>query len=228
MTHQLYQPNTNEDYRNRIFNGDATQQLKKLPADSIDLVLTDVPYLIGYRDRLGRTVANDTNPDGVLPSFPEMYRVLKNDSYAIIFCGWSAIDQFSTAWTQAGFRTVGQIFWKKPYASSKWHTEARHESAWLLAKGRPAKPAHPVSDVQEWTYSGNRFHPTEKSIEVLKPVIEAYSNKGDIVLDPFAGSGGTCVAASLKGRDYIGIELEKEYCEHTKRRLAGVSSYRAK
>ncbi len=227
MTNHNTIPTSDEArFRNRIVQGDSTQQLRKMPDGSVDLIVTDVPYLIGYRDRSGRSVANDENPDGVLPSIPEMYRVLKDKRYALIFCGYSAIDRFSAAWASAGFNAVGQIFWRKSYAPSKWFTECRHESAWLLAKGRPAKPDNPVSDVMEWTYSGNRFHPTEKSVEVIKPLIEAYSTAGDLVLDPFAGSGSTCVAAALTGRDYTGIELENDYCRNAIRRLDGVARFR--
>lgn len=213
---------------NRIIHGEASAQLAQMPDHSIDLILTDPPYLVGYRDRDGRTVANDQNPDGVLPAFPEMYRVLRDDSYMILFCGGTAIDRFSAAWTQAGFRTVGQIVWAKSYASSVWHTERRHESAWLLAKGYPARPAAPLSDVQEWTYSGNRAHPTEKAVEILTPLVRAYSKPGAVVLDPFSGSGSTSVAAALTGRSYIGVELEERYCDHARNRIAGVMRYRSK
>jgi len=125
---------------NRIIHGDAVNQLAQMPDSSVDLIITDPPYLVGYRDRTGREIANDRNPDGVLPAIGEMARVLKSDSYMVVFCGWVAIDRFSNAWAEAGLRSVGQIFWRKSYASRTWHTECRHESAWLLAKGRPAKP----------------------------------------------------------------------------------------
>lgn len=210
----------------RIIHGDATAELAKLPDNSIDLIITDPPYLVGYRDRDGRSIANDRNPDAVLPAIAEMARVLSDGSYMILFCGWVAIDQFSKAWTDAGLRTVGQIFWQKSYASRTWHTECRHESAWLLAKGRPAKPEAPVSDVREWVYSGNRFHPTEKAVDILTPLIRAYSKQGDTILDPFSGSGSTSVAAALTGRNSIGIELEERYCTYARNRLAGVSRYR--
>lgn len=114
---------------NRIIHGEAAEQLSQMPDQCIDLIITDPSYLVGYRDRDGRTIANDQNPDGVLPAFPEMARILRDNRYMILFCGWRAIDQFSTAWTQAGLRTVGQIFWRKDYTSSAWHTECRHESA---------------------------------------------------------------------------------------------------
>ena len=92
----------------------------------------------------------------------------------------------------------------------------------MLAKGRPPKPDRPLADVREWEYSGNRVHPTEKAVGILTPLIRSFSRPGELVLDPFAGSGSTCVAAALSGRRYCGIELEERYCEHACRRLEGV------
>ena len=210
----------------QIIQGDATPTLQTLPSASIDLIITDPPYLVSYRDRSGRTLANDDAPEAVLPAIAEMYRVLKDGSYCIMFCGWSAIAQFSQAWEHAGFRTVGQIVWCKSYASRTWHTECRHESAYMLAKGYPAKPVAPISDVQEWQYSGNRHHPTEKAVGILTPLVRAYSKAGSIILDPFSGSGSTSVAAALNGRRYIGVELEERYCTLARARLDGVLRYR--
>ena len=210
---------------NRIIHGEAATQLAQMSDQYIDLIITDPPYLVGYRDRHGRSIANDENPDAVLPAFPQMARVLRNNRYMILFCGWSAIDQFSATWTSAGLRTVGQIFWDKSYTSSSWHTECRHESAWLLAKGFPAKPSMPVSDVQEWACSGNRNHPTEKAVNILAPLVRAYSKPGDVVLDPFSGSGSTSVAAALNNRRYLGIELDEGYCQHARNRIIGVMRY---
>lgn len=91
--------------------------------------------------------------------------------------------------------------------------------SWRRA-GLPCRPA-PISDVQPWRYSGNHSHPTEKSVDTLRPLVEAFSKPGDTVLDPFSGSGSSLVAAALLGRNYVGIELEARYCELARRRLAG-------
>jgi len=210
---------------NQIIHGDAISTLSAFPNQSVDLIITDPPYLVNYRDRQGRTIANDDAPDCVLPALAEMYRVLKDDSYCFLFCGWSAIAQFSRAWEEAGFSTVGQIVWQKSYASRVWHTESRHEAAYVLAKGQPQKPVAPVSSIQEWEYTGNKAHPTEKAVGILSPLVKAYSKPGDIVLDPFSGSGSTSVAAALAGRRYIGIELEGRYCTTARTRLEGVARY---
>ena len=70
-----------------------------------------------------------------------------------------------------------------------------------------------------WEYSGNRYHPTEKPVSSLRPLIECFTQPGDIVLDPFGGSGSTCVAAAQCGRRWIGIELLEEYHAAGLRRL---------
>jgi adenine-specific DNA-methyltransferase len=137
------------------------------------------------------------------------------------------VDAFFAAWKSAGFAPVGHIVFSKSYASSQRFVRYQHESAYVLAKGRPEMPAEPISDVQAWRYSGNRSHPTEKSVDTLRPIVEAFSRRGDVVLDPFAGSGSSLVAAALLGRNYLGIELEPKYCDLARRRLAGVARYQA-
>ncbi len=213
-------------FRNRIIQGDCTQVLQTLPGESVDLVVTDPPYLVNYRDRTGRRIAGDDTPEMVLPCFPELYRVLKPHSFCICFYGWNKIDLFMTAWKDAGFAPVGHLVWHKDYASRVGYLRACHEQAYLLAKGRPRRPGEPISDVQPWEYSGNKWHPTEKAVSVIKPLIESFSRPGDLVLDPFAGSGSTAVVAAFAGRDYLGIELERKYCNHARRRLDGIARYR--
>lgn len=210
---------------NQIVQGDCTRVLPTLPSESIDLVLTDPPYGVRYRDRSGRTITNDDSLANVLGAFPDIHRVLKPDTLCICFYGWNRISAFFDAWTTAGFRPVGHIVWHKSYPSSTTFLKACHEQAYVLAKGRPQKPVRPIEDVQAWEYTGNRSHPTEKAVSILKPLIESFSRPGQLILDPFSGSGSTAVAAALSGRHYLGIELEPEYCALARKRLAGVDRY---
>lgn len=211
-------------YTDQILCGEAASLLSSCQAESVDLVVTDPPYLVGYKDREGRTLLNDDNPQGVLPVYEQLFRVLKDNSYCISFYGWNAIAAFSQAWEQAGFRTIGHIVWPKSYTSKAGHMQYRHESAFVLAKGFPRKPDNPISDVQSWVYSGNRAHPTEKAVGILAPLIRSFSRPGDLVLDPFSGSGSTAVAAALNDRRYLAIELEERYCTLARKRLAGVAT----
>lgn len=207
-------------YLNQIHLGDCTHVMQAIPSNSVDLIVTDPPYLVNYRDRTGRTIAGDIKHDWLEPAFAEMYRVLRPHSFAISFYGWNHVDKFMTAWRKAGFRIVGHFVFAKHYASRKGFTEARHECAYLLAKGNPRTPPHALPDVLPWgKYTGNKLHPTQKPVEILRALIKAYSNIGDVVLDPFAGSGSTLLSAQQLRRSWIGIEMDATYHQSAVNRL---------
>jgi site-specific DNA-methyltransferase (adenine-specific) len=136
------------------------------------------------------------------------YGVLKDECFCVSFYGWNKIDLFMAAWRAAGFRIVGHVVFRKAYASSVRFMRYEHEQAYLLAKGDPSPPVRPISDVIDWTYTGNRLHPTQKPTEALEPLIAAFCEPHGLVLDPFCGSGSTLVAARRIGRNFIGIELD--------------------
>lgn len=204
-----------------ILHGDCTRLMRRIPYRSIDFILTDPPYVTHYRSRDGRTVANDDNDSWLAPAFAEMYRVLKTGGFCVSFYGWSKADLFIAAWRAAGFRIVGHIVFRKRYASSSRYLRYEHEQAYLLAKGEPTPPPAPIPDVIDFAYTGNHLHPTQKPVETLTPLIEAFSNPGDLVLDPFCGSGSTLVAAHQLGRRFLGIELDPAHCETARTRLCG-------
>jgi adenine-specific DNA-methyltransferase len=167
---------------NEVILGNCVEVLRTLPSDSVDLVVTDPPYLANFRDRLGRTLANDDKPEAVVGAYSELYRVLKPNAFCLTFYGYPRLHHFVRAWTEAGFDTVGHIVWPKSYASSARFVSVEHESAYVLAKGWPVKPTIPPASVQKtWRYTGNRIHPTEKSVDVLRPLIEAYSRPDNLV-----------------------------------------------
>jgi site-specific DNA-methyltransferase (adenine-specific) len=209
------------DANPRIIHGDCIEVMRAMPSRSVGFILTDPPYVTRYRDRSGRTVANDDNADWLAPAFAEMFRLLKPASFCVSFYGWNKVDLFMAAWRAAGFRPVGHIVFRKRYASKSGFLEARHEAAYLLAKGEVERPALPIPDVLDWRYTGNRLHPTQKPVEVLTPLIEAFTRPGEVVLDPFCGSGSTLIAARDAGRASLGIELDEGHHATATRRLAG-------
>ena len=203
----------------RVITGDCRWRLAEMPPRSVDMVLTDPPYLCRYQSREGVRIAGDDNGDWLVPVFAQLYRVLKNDSYMVSFYGWQAVDQFMAAWKAAGFVPVEHLVFAKGYASSVRRVRRQHEMAYVLAKGRPPLPSRPISDVRGWSYTGNRLHPTQKPVESLEPLVEAFCPPGGVVLDPFCGSGSSLVAASALQRKALGIELKPVYAERAVRRL---------
>jgi adenine-specific DNA-methyltransferase len=165
------------EFVGQIINGDCLSVLPKLPDGSIDFVLTDPPYLVDYYDRSGRSIAGDSIGDWLTPAFKQLYRVLKPGSLCISFYGWNRVDQFFAAWRAAGFTPVGHLVWPKSYSSGRGLLAYSHEQAYLLAKGNPRRPALPLPDVQQWYYTGNRLHPTQKGVRSLTPVIDAFTHQ---------------------------------------------------
>lgn len=204
---------------NRILHGDCIEIMQHMPANSIDFILTDPPYLVNYRDRNGRTIQNDADASWLKPAMAEAYRVLKQNRVAIMFYGWTKVDAFFEAWRSTGFQPVGHIVFRKSYTSKARFLRYQHEQAFLLAKGRPPLPKQPLGDVMDMPYTGNKLHPTQKPIPSLVPLIRSFTLPGETVLDPFAGSGSTCAAALLAGRKYVGVEMDDAYYQQASDRL---------
>lgn len=207
------------EFTNRIIQGDCVSVMQAMPDESVDFVLTDPPYLVNYRARDGRRIAGDNDPAMLARAFVQIFRVLKDNRFCVSFYGWNRVDTFMRLWKAAGFVPVAHFVWPKRYASHSRFARYQHEQAYLLAKGRPRTPALLLPDVLTWRYSGNRLHPTQKPLRALCPLITAFSAGGDIVLDPFCGSGSSALAALLLKRRYIGIEVDHAYARIARQRL---------
>jgi DNA modification methylase len=193
-------PCVSEPQANIVLQGDCVEVMRRFRSCSVDFVLTDAPYLAHYCSRDGRRLANNGDAAWLKPAFAEIFRVLRRDSFCIS-------------------RLAGHLTFIKRYPSTERFLQYRHENAYLLAKGNPPQPAQRIPDVLEWKYSGNKLHPTQKPLCVLTPLIQCFSRPGDLVLDPFCGSGSTLLAAKLQGRRFIGIELDAAYCNVARDRL---------
>jgi site-specific DNA-methyltransferase (adenine-specific) len=207
----------------RIHHGDCLSILPELPAESVDFVLTDPPYLVDYKGRWDgdkRAIVGDDDPAWLRPAFAELFRVLKDDTFAVSFYGWPHADVFVGTFKEVGFRLVSHLAFVKNVWGLGRFTRGQHETAYLLAKGKPPAPASGISDVFEWTRERDPVHPNQKPEGALRKILSTYAAEGGLVLDPFMGSGSTFVAAKSLGMSGLGIEIEERYCRLAVSRLA--------
>lgn len=133
----------------RFILGNCVNLMASFPDRAVDFILTDPPYLVGFRDRSGRSIAGDKTDEWLQPACNEMYRVLKKDALMVSFYGWNRVDRFMAAWKSAGFSVVGHLVFTKTYSSKSAYVGYRHECAYILAKGRPALPLD-TEDARDW------------------------------------------------------------------------------
>ena len=157
---------------------------------------------------------------GAGPIENDRHRVLADGAFCVSFYGWTSADKFLQAYRAAGFRAAGHFVFPKRYTSRTSLVRYQHECAHLLVKGNPWMRDDVIGDVIDWTYSGNKLHPTQKPLSVLLPLIETFSKRGDLVLDPFSGSGSSLLAAKMLQRDWLGVELDAKYHAIAAQRLS--------
>ena len=231
-----------------LIEGDCLIELPRLPAQSVDLVLVDLPY--------GQTQNEWDTPIPFGPMWSEIWHVCKG---AAVF---TAMQPFSSALVMSQPKAFKHEWvWEKNKATG--HLNAKkapmraHELVLVFAKGacpynpqmtNGHEPGHAATrrtytpnygaqrpteyggSTQRYPRSVQRFdiinnddptkeHPTQKPIDLMAYLIETYSNPGDTVLDFCMGSGTTGVAAELTGRNFIGIEKDPNYFTVTEQRL---------
>ena len=190
-----------------IFNQDCLVGLKSLPDKSIDLILTDPPYgkkadkgTNGFGAAKNRRYAGGW--DGMIPPpelFNEMFRVARN---LIIFGGnyFGHLLPPSNCW----------IFWDKKGDVAFQNPFADGELIYTTFK----KPVKRIVFKQQGFITDSkdkRYHPTQKPTELVQMLIEQFSEPGQLICDPFLGSGTTAVAAVKADRHYIGWEIDPGY-----------------
>jgi site-specific DNA-methyltransferase (adenine-specific) len=210
----------------KVHRMDCIEGMQMLPDGSIDLAMSDAPYLIGYESRFAnkfRPIANDKNGHGVISEYlVQCHRVLKQNSAAYLFASWHHIDFFKQEF-EKHFRLKNILVWNKNVHGVGDLTGAfapKHELILFGHKGRSLLRGKRSPDVIDCAkVSGKRTHPTEKPVELVKKLVLASTDPGQVVLDGFAGTGATAVAALETGRRFIGFELEKDYVTIANRRL---------
>jgi len=206
-----------------LIEGDALEVLPTLETESVDLVLTDPPY------PNFDLFTNEKTEDFYISIFTELYRILKKDKFLITFWSISDLPNIFRIMEKAGFNYVWQVI-NYIKNADKNHIRVgfnHYNSALIFEKGR-AKRVEQIRDVIEDVISSIKRkeiqHPTPKGLKVVESLIKFSTKEGDVVLDPFLGSGTTMIASKNLKRNCIGIEINHEYIEIAKKRLNWGSS----
>lgn len=242
-----------EDENLLLAHGDALELLKDIPSNSIDLIVADPPYFLsngGVSNSGGKFVSVDKgewdkNED--IEAFygkflDESFRILKDNGSIWVFGTMHNIYTLGYLFTNKRWKILNNITWQKtnpaPNLSCRMFTHSTETALWVRkSKGKHTfnyKIMRELNDNKQmkdvWTTSTTSKrekvfgkHPTQKPLALIKRIIEASSNEGDVVLDPFVGSGTTMVAAKQLNRKTIGFDIESEFIELTKERLAHIN-----
>lgn len=209
--------------------------MSNLKNNSIDLIVTDPPYLMDYKTNYRKDKRHDfckpiigDNDEVLIKSFiKESYRVLKDDSAMYVFCNSNRIDFFKKEIETVGFKIKNIIVWVKNNWTAgdlKASFGKQYEFIILANKGRAFFNGKRLSDVWEFdrVVGKNQVHQNQKPIELIERMILKHSVPGGVVLDPFMGSGTTGVACLKNSREFIGYELDKRYFEIAEERIKEV------
>jgi site-specific DNA-methyltransferase (adenine-specific) len=210
---------------------DAVRWLRDLPAESVDLLITDPAYeslekhrAVGTTTRLKHSKSSSNDWFKVFPNarFPELFqeafRVLRRNTHFYLFCDAETMFVAKPEAERAGFRFWKPLVWDKRTIGMGYHYRARYEFILFFEKGKRRLNDLGVADV----ISAPRIHggyPAEKPPEVSQILVNQSSQPGELVADPFMGSGSVGVAAARLGRKFAGNDLNPEAVALAAKRL---------
>ena len=209
---------------NTVICGDCLEVMRGMEDNSVDLILTDPPYGDGVAyGRNGKTIQNNEDESINYKVILILYNKLKNNKPCYIFTNWKfypLLCDFIKNKTLFNIRMMIVIV--KNNFGMGYGFRNQHELCIVLEKGNVKYNTKNFSNVQNMQHIQHDIlaHPHEKGLSLIGKILLHSSNKNDIVLDPFLGSGTTAVACKELGRNYIGIEISPEYCAIAEKRLA--------
>lgn len=227
-------------YYDTIYLGDALELMPAIPGGVVDLIVTDPPFAIDFKaqkENYNRTGSNVMEgyqeiSESYYPEFTrrwmkEAARVLARNGSMYVFSGWNRLRDILEGLDEAGFTTINHLIWKyqfgvftkKKYVTSHYHI--------LYVVKNPAsytfnKIDHYPEDV--WVinreyWKGKKKTPTKLPPAIIKKILMYSSNPGDLVLDPFLGSGTVAFGAKTESRHFLGFEIVPEYFSFAQDRI---------
>ncbi len=222
---------------NKIHQGNCLELMKEIEKDSIDLIVTDPPYKTtarGHAGNSGGMMQKDINKSGnvfkhnsILPRDYARYffNRLKDGGHCYIMTNHVNLIDMLNQFTSVGFHFIKSLIWDKGNKIMGQYYMSQFEYILFFRKGFGKKINNcGTSDLinipnKKTKIDGKNIHDTEKPVELMKLLIDNSTKEGDLVLDPFMGSGTTAVACKELGRDFVGMELDEEYYKIAKERI---------
>jgi site-specific DNA-methyltransferase (adenine-specific) len=205
--------------------GDCLERMKEIPDGSVDLCVSDIPYKLtgggkgdGVNSKRPKGILQDNTQLMKVPKFkdwlPELYRVMKDETHIYLMCNFLNLNQLMNDVQDVGFKMVNLLVWEKNNCTPSQFYMKNCEYTLLIRKGKSkyinnigaSKTVHKFDNI-----IGNKVHPTEKPLELMRFYVENSSNEGNVVLDMFTGSCSTGVACLNTNRKFIGIEMDENY-----------------
>jgi site-specific DNA-methyltransferase (adenine-specific) len=216
-----------------LYEGDTLTLLPQVPDGSVDLIVTDPPFAIDFKaqrlnyNRIGSNVLEGYReiPEEEYGEFTRQWiaeaaRVLSPTGSMYIFSGWNRLRDILAGIDEAGLTTINHLIWKyqfgvftkKKYVTSHYHIlfVVRDPKRYTFNKIDHYPEDVWVINREYW--KGRKKTPTKLPSELVQKIISYSSNPGDLVLDPFLGSGTVAVVAQQEGRHFLGFEVVPEYC----------------
>ena len=211
----------------KLLQGDCMELMDNIPNESIDLVLTDIPYNVVNREDNGLRKLDKENADiltfDLINFLEQLYDKAK--STIIIFCGKeqvSIIHSYFNDKQKKGKGTVRQLIWEKsnpsPMNGQHIYLSGVENAIWFKKRGGTFN-AHCKNTVFKYPIGRSKLHPTEKNHLLLQELILDNSNENDLILDPCMGSGSTGVVALQNNRNFLGMELDENYFNIAENRI---------
>ena len=217
--------------RFQLHKGDAVDWLRGLGDESVDLVITDPPYeslekhrAVGTTTRLKNSKASSNDWFQIFHNnrfeelFVEIYRVLAKNRHFYLFCDAETMFVAKPIGEQVGFKFWKPIVWDKMKIGMGYHYRARYELILFFEKGKRKLNDLGVPDIltEPRVYRG---YPAEKPPAISETLVRQSTQSGELVIDPFMGSGSVGVASARLGRQFAGNDICQEAVDISRRRL---------
>ena len=218
---------------NKIICWDCLELMKQIPDKSIDLVLTDPPYLVNTSWSKNSTVwwmlksdafrkwkVFDNNSIDISERLPEIYRIMKDTAHWYIMCNNKNLSNYLIKISSQWFNIFKTLIWAKNSCICNQFYMDSHEYIIFFRKWW-AKQINNMGtrSVLNIDNPRNKCHPTEKPVELMKILIENSTKEWELVFDPFMGWGSTALACQKSKRDFIWCEISEEYVDIANKRL---------